>query len=165
MPQYRLWHKPYCEKKAWGIECCLHGRWPPSSSGQRCPLDSQAKVTDSDGRPVPEADGKTWHGVHEEMSAGLIDWSEIEKGDLSLDECAALIEERVLGGMMKFFPHFVNMVQQQVWDATGGRVENVTCEQLRSCWKAHLVVDYAYTYLWRKRDFVGEVGDRFFANQ
>lgn len=154
--------------KSWGIGCCLYGHWHPPGhrlhDSNCCPLDCYAEIADSEGKPVPAAEGKTWHGIHDEKTAGLVAWSQIEEGDLSADECFALIKEKVLDGLKEkdLFPHFVNMVQQKVNDATGGRVKNATCKQIESCWEAHLVSDYAYTYWWRKRNFVKEVGDRVF---
>jgi hypothetical protein len=119
--------------------------------GRKCPLDETDKGTD----------GENWHSLHDVNRPGLADYSQVEKPP-TIDGCVSWVKS-VLD---KLEPYF---------DAFREQLPNVPCAEVRWCWTAHLVADFAASYyyvgtgqqgkykemedkqIW---DFVTEVGRR-----
>jgi hypothetical protein len=151
MPEYKGWHQWLCGKKSWSIHPCLY----QSPQGNGCPLDAIGG----------------WHTVHDENSSGLANWSQVKKGDPEIGECVVFVKS-VLGKLEVYFDEFFGQVRD--------RFPNVSREEVRACWTAHLVADYGCRYWYeargktekRYRDmpiedqwatvyFVKDVGNRF----
>jgi len=96
-------------------------RWniPRCLRGRKCPLDD----TDN---------GENWHSLHDVNRIGLADYSQVEKPP-TIDGCVGWVKS-VLD---KLEPRF---------DAFRKQLPNVPCEEVRLCWVAHLVADFAASY-------------------
>jgi hypothetical protein len=137
----------------WGIECCLYRSWPPRRR-RNCLLDKNSD----------------WHTFHDEDRAeqtGLADYSQArnERPEPTLRGCVALLNSV----LKELRPRF---------DELFSEVPDVPYEEVRLCWTAHLVADFAcrywyegkgqtvpkYTHMDKEdqhamRDFVKDVGD------
>lgn len=109
-------HDYFCQ--LWKVQPCLYAG--------KCPLDNRKK----------RAAGPSWKSLHRATQVGIADYSQV-KTPPTIDDCVPWVQS-VLSGMACHFDEFFDELRSQRPDLPRA--------QVRLCWTAHLVADFAYKY-------------------